>query len=119
MPLAEIKDYNIIYDRWTRLFLLTGKNNLRTYDNIQKIKTVQGDDYTAGCVLDYAYFKNYYQMIAIDLNKQPAVDANPKAIQLINVTANLDQDANAAMFFVIDKARETIFDFSQGTVKAF
>ena len=50
-------------------------------------------------------------MIAIDLNKQPAVDANPKAIQLMNVTVNLDQDANAAMFFIIEEAREKIFDF--------
>ena len=57
------------------------KNDLRTYDNIQKTATGQGDDYTTGCLLDCAYFKKYYKMIAIDLSKQKALDADPKAIQ--------------------------------------
>ena len=53
-----------------------------TYDNIKKIATGQGDDYTIGCLLHYAFFKNYYyKMIAIDLSKQQAPDADPKAIQ--------------------------------------
>ena len=43
---------------------------MRTYDNIQKIATVQGDDYTTGCLLDYNYFNNHDKMIAIDLSKQ-------------------------------------------------
>ena len=46
------------------------KSDMRTYDNIQKIATVQGDDYTTGCLLDYNYFNNYDKMIAIDLSKQ-------------------------------------------------
>ena len=41
------------------------RNNLRTYDNTQKITSGQGDDYTNGCLLDYNYFKEYYKMIAI------------------------------------------------------
>ena len=45
------------------------KSNLITYDNIRKIATGQGDDYTTGCLLDYTYFKEYYKMIAIDLSK--------------------------------------------------
>ena len=44
------------------------KSNLRTNDNIRKIATGQGDDYTTGCLLDYLYFKNYYKMIEIDLS---------------------------------------------------
>ena len=44
------------------------RNNLITYDNIRKIATGQGDDYTTGCLLDYNYFKNYYKMIATDLS---------------------------------------------------
>ena len=51
-------------------------------------------------------------MIAIGLNKQQAFDADPKAIQHINFTANLDQDGNATMFIIIEKAKETILDFS-------
>ena len=42
------------------------KNGIRTYYNIWKIATGQGDDNTAGCLLDYAYFKDYYKMIAVD-----------------------------------------------------
>ena len=57
------------------------RRNLITYDNIRKIATGQGDDYTTGCLLDYDYFKNYCRKIAIDLSKQQAFDADTKAIQ--------------------------------------
>ena len=66
------------------------KYNKETYENIRKIATGQRDDYTTGCLLDYIYFKNYCKMIAENLSKQQALDADPKAIQQINFTANLD-----------------------------
>ena len=56
-------------------------------------------------------------MIAIDLSKQQALDVDPRAIKQINFTANLDREENATMFFVIEKAKDTVLDFSQGTVK--
>ena len=56
-------------------------------------------------------------MIAIDLSKQQAWDADPRAIQQINFTANLDRDDGTTMFFIIEQAKETVLDFSQGTVK--
>ena len=56
------------------------KNNKVTHENIRKINTGQGDDYTTGCLLDYIYFKNYYRMIAVDLSKQQDLDADSKAI---------------------------------------
>ena len=65
------------------------KNNLRTYDNIRKIATGQGDDYSTSCLLDYNYFNNYYKMIAIDMSKQLALDSDPKAIQQINFIEKL------------------------------
>ena len=58
-------------------------------------------------------------MIEIDLSKQQALDADPRAIQQINFTANLDRDEGATMFFIIEQAKETVFEFSQGTVKVF
>ena len=73
---------------------------------------------TIECWLDYPYFKENYKMIAIDLSKQQALDADPRAIQQINFTANLDRDGNTAMFFIIEQAKETVLNFSQGTVKA-
>ena len=60
------------------------------------------------CLLDYTYFKNDYKVIAIDLSKQQALDADPKAIQQINFTANLDREINT---------RILVLDFSRGTVK--
>ena len=56
------------------------KNDKVTYENIGKTTIGQGDEYTTGCLLDYTYFKKNYKMIAIDLRKQQALDADPKAI---------------------------------------
>ena len=56
-------------------------------------------------------------MIAIDLSKQQALDADPKAIQQISFTANLDRAGNTRLYFILEEAKETIFEFAQGTVK--
>ena len=56
----------------------TINSNLKTYENIRKIDTGQGDDYTTGYLLDYSYFYSYYKMIAIDLSKQQVFDSDPK-----------------------------------------
>ena len=56
-------------------------------------------------------------MIATDLSKQQALDADPRAIQLINITANIDRAGNTTMFFIIEEAKENFLDISQGTVK--
>ena len=90
---------------------------IKTNEKIRKVSTGQGDDYTTGCLLDYSYFKENYNMIAIDLSKQQALDADPRGIQQINFTANLEREGNTTMFFIIEKAKETVFEFSQGTVK--
>ena len=55
------------------------KNDLKTYENIWKIATSQGEDYTTGSLLDYTCFKNYYNMISMDLRKQQVLDADSKA----------------------------------------
>ena len=94
-----------------------GRNSLRTNDIIKKAATGQGDDYTSNCLLDYNYFKNYHKMRATDLSKQQALDADPKAIQQISFTGNLNRAEGATMFFIIKEAKETISDFSQGTLR--
>ena len=68
-PNLEIKDYNIIIDG-KNFFDQPIKNNKVTYENIRRISTGQGDDYTTGCLLDHLYFKVSYKMIAADLSKQ-------------------------------------------------
>ena len=93
------------------------KNDKITYENIRKIATGHGDDYATGCLLDYIYFKNCYKMIAVDLSKQQALDADPKVIQQTNFTANLDRARNTRFYFILEEAKKTVFEFSQGTVK--
>ena len=114
LPTIEIKDIVI---NGKSIFDQPIKNNKVTYENIRKIATGQGDDYTTGCLLDYPYFANTYKMIAVDLSKQQALDADPRAIQQINFTANLDRTGNIRVYFILEEAKETILDFSQGTVK--
>ena len=57
------------------------------------------------------------QIIAIDLTKQQKLDVDPKAVQQINFTENLDRAQGSTMFFIIEEAKETVLDFSKGTVK--
>ena len=64
------------------------------------------------------YFRDNYKMISIDLVKQQAVDEDSKAIQQINLTANLDRENNTRIFFILEEAKETALEFSQETVKA-
>ena len=99
------------------LFDTPWKNDKITYENIRNIATGQGDDYTTGCLLDYTYFKDYYKIIVVDLSKQQALDVDPKSIQQINFTANLDRAGNTRIFFIFEEAKEIVLDFSQGTVK--
>ena len=89
----------------------------KIYENIRKITTGKCDDYTTGCLLDYSYFKENYKMIAIDISRQNELDADPRAIQQINFTANLDRAGNTRFYFILEEAKETVFEFSQGTVK--
>ena len=116
LPTVEIKDYNIMING-ENFFDQPIKNNKVTYENIRNIATGQGDDYTTGCLLDYSYFADTYKMIAVDLSKQQALDADPRVIQQINFTENLDRAGNTRVYFNLEEAKETILDFSQGTVK--
>ena len=116
LPNVEIKDYNIIING-ENFFDQPVKNNKITYENIRKIATGQGDDYTTGCLLDYPYFNDSYKMIAVNLSKQQALDADPRASQPISFTANLDRAGNTRIYFIFEEAKKSRLDFSQGTVK--
>ena len=70
-----------------------------------------------GYLLDYNYFKKWCKMIAIDLSNQQALDSDPKAIQQINFTGNLENQS--IMLFIIEEAKGIVLDLSQGTVKVF
>ena len=89
---------------------------IKTYENIRKFATSQGDDYTTGCLLGYPYFKNHSKIIAIDLSKQQAIDTDLRAIPKISFTANLDWNGNTTIFFIIEEAKEAVLEFLKGNV---
>ena len=86
---------------------------IKQYNEIRKIPTGQGDDYTTGCLLDFAYFKKNYRIIAVDLSKQKALDADPRVIQQIIFTGKASQ--NIVIYYILEQSKETILQFSKGT----
>ena len=80
LPRVNITNYNVLIDG--RNFYDQPINDLvKQYDEIRKTATGQGDDYTTGCLLDYQYFKDHYNLIAVDLRKQKKLDPDSSAIQ--------------------------------------
>ena len=116
LPNVEIRNYNVMING-ENFFDQPIKNNKVTYENIRKIAIGKGDDYSTCCLLDYPYFKDNYKMIAIDLSKPQALDADPRANEQIHFTANLDRAGDSRIYFILEEAKETILDFSQATVK--
>ena len=100
------------------------EGDMKTYENIRKVFIGQGDNFTTGCVLDYLYLKENYKMIAlyiyiyiyIYIYKQQAFYLNPKVIQQISFTANLDQTGHRLIFFHLWRNKNTVLTFSQGNV---
>ena len=104
-----IKDFNVLIDG-KRFFDLPVKNEEEAYE--KSIEMSNNNDYTAGNLLDFAYFKKHYKLIAIDLSKQTKL----KDPQQINFIGKLDEANGATMFFIIEKSEETTFNFSQNSV---
>ena len=71
------------------------------------------------CLLDYTYFRDNYKTIAVDLSIQQALDPDPRIIQQINFTSNLDRAGNTKVYFILEESKETKLNFAQGTIKVF
>ena len=80
LPRINITNYNVLIDG-RNFYEQPINDQIKKYDEIRKVTTGKGDDYTTGCLLDYQYFKDHYQLIAVDLFKQKELDADPRAIQ--------------------------------------
>ena len=93
------------------------KDNKVTYENIRKVAIGKGDNYTTGCLLVYPYFRDNYKMIAVDLSRQQALDTDPRAIQQINFTTNLNRAGDTRVYFILEQSKETKLNFPQDTVK--
>ena len=110
-PKVEIKDFNVLIDG-KNFFDVPVKNKEQPCEKIMTIS--KNNDYTAGNLLDYEYFSNYYKLTAIDLSKQIELE-NIKLKQQINFIGKLEDD-RTTMFFIIEKSEEAIFEFSQNSV---
>ena len=118
LPRVEIKNYNVLIDG--RNFYDQPINDLiKQYDEVRKVSTGQGDDYATGCLLNYAHFKENYRLIVVDLSKQKALDADPRAIQQIVFQGIAGEDNNLKIrpYNILEKSKETVFEFYRGTAK--
>ena len=116
VPNVEIKDFNVLIDGFNvlvdeeRFSDSPVKNEEEAYE--KTIDMSNNNDYTTGNLLDFAYFKENYELIAIDLSKQTKL----KDPQQINFIGKLDKANGATMFFIVQKSEETTFNFSQNSV---
>ena len=110
-----IKNYNIEIDG-KNFYDQSINDTIKQYNELRKISTGQGDDYTTGCLLDYIYFKDDFRLITADLSKQKALDADPKAIQQIIFTGQVDNEA-LTVFYILEQSKETMLEFAKGTTK--
>ena len=108
IPNVEIKDLNVLIDRKS-FFDLPVKYEAETYEKI--IEMSNNNNYTTGNLLDFAFFKKNYKLIAIDLSKQTKL----KDLQQINFIGKPLRNTGAPMFFIIEKSEETTFNFLQNS----
>ena len=104
LPRVKIENYNIEIDG-RNFYDQPINDSIKQYDEIRKISTGQGDDYTTGCLLDFAYFEKNYRLIAADLSKQKALDADPRAIQQIIFTGKIKsiaQNTRVIIYYILE-----------------
>ena len=119
LPRVKVDNYNIEIDG-RNFYDQPINDSIKQYDEVRKISTGQGDDYTTGCLLDYSYFENNYRLIAADLSKQKALDADSRAIQQIIFTGRIKatvSNTGIIIFYVLEKSKDTILEFSKVTTK--
>ena len=114
LPRVDITNYNVLIDG-RNFYDQPINDQIKKYDEIRKIVTGKGDDYTTGCLLDYQYFKDHYQLIAVDLSKQNELDTDPKANQKIEFYGKLG--INSQVCTVLEKSKETVLKFDKRTGK--
>ena len=104
VPRVDITKYNVLIDG-RNFYDQPISDQIKKYDGIRKLSTGKGDYYTTGCLLDYQYFKDNYQLIAVELSKQKELDADPRAIQQIEFYGMLDTKSQVCM--VLEKSKGT------------
>ena len=92
---------------------------IKQYDEVRKVSTGYGDDYTADCLLDYACFSDNFKSIAVDLSRQKALDAYPRAIQQIvfQEVVGGDDGTKTRLYNILEQSKETVLEFTKWTAK--
>ena len=114
LPRVKIENYNIEIDG-RNFYDQPINDSIKQYDEIRKISTGQGDDYTTGCLLDFAYFEKNYRLIAADLSKQKNLGADLRAIQKIIFTSKIKVTTNntsAIIYYILEQSKETMLEFA-------
>ena len=112
LPRIKTENYYIKIDG--RNFYDQPINDLiKQYDEVRKISTGQGDDYTSDCLLNFVCFKRNCRLITADLSKQKVLDANPRVIQQIIFTGKAIQ--NIVVYYILEQSKETMLNFSKST----
>ena len=114
LPRFKIENYNIEIDG-RNFYDQPINDTIKQCDEVRIVSTGQGDDYTTGCLLDFAYFEKNYRLIAADLSKQKALDADSRAIQQIIFTGKAS--AGVMIYYILEQSKETKLEFSEGTTK--
>ena len=91
------------------------------YNELLKQTTVRSEDYSTGCLLDYDYYLKDFNIVGIDLSQQAVLDLDPKINQQIEFIYKLPNAANGVfnLLTVLEKEKQTVLKFSEGTVKVY
>ena len=116
LPRTDLNKYNAIIDG-RDFYDNPIESDIEKYRELKKLMIGKGEDDTTGSLLDYNYFQKHYKLIAVDLSKQKELDADPRAIQQIELKYMLG--TNSSIYWVLEKSKETILDFYKGTIKVY
>ena len=116
---VKIENYNIKIDG-RNFYDQPINDSIKQNDEVKKVSAGQGDDYTAGCLLEFAYFETNYRLIAADLSKQKPSEADSRAIQIIIFTGKIKAtvaNTRVIIYYILEQSKETNLQFFKGTTK--
>ena len=116
LPRISLNKYNVIIDG-RNFYDNPIESDIEKYRELKKVMIEKGENYNIGSLLDYNYFDKHNKLVAVDLSKQKELDADPRAIQQIELKYMLGIDST--IYWVLEKSKETILEFYKGTVKVY
>ena len=113
-PRVNITNYNLLIDG-RNFYDQPINDQIKSMMKLERLQQKKGDNHTTGCLLDYKCFKDHYQLITVDLSKQKELDADPEAIQQIEIFGKLE--TNSQVCTVLEKSKEIVLEFYKGTTE--